>query len=62
LLSVPVMEWFPFARVDTLAMVFVAAAFFAIGPGWRGLLIAAFCIAAGSLACFHRSARAPPLP
>ena len=49
LLSVPAMEWFPYARVDTLAMVFVAGAFLAVGSDRRSLLAAAALIALGSL-------------
>ncbi|HUY88371.1 MAG TPA: hypothetical protein VMV10_06530 [Pirellulales bacterium] len=50
LASLPVAEWFPFARVDTLALVFSAGAFLAVGPGVRGAVLPALLIAAGSLA------------
>ena len=50
LASLPVAEWVPYARVDTLALVFSAAAFLAVGPGARGAMLPAVLIAAGSLA------------
>ncbi|HXT60082.1 MAG TPA: hypothetical protein VN699_15690 [Pirellulales bacterium] len=50
MVSAPFSEWVPHARVDMLAIAFAAAAYMAVGPRTRGAVIAAFCIAAGSLA------------
>lgn len=50
LTSLPVIEWFPYARVDTLALMFSAAAYWAVGSGARGAVLPAVLIAAGSLA------------
>ena len=50
LFSVPAVDWLPFARVDTLAMMFVTIAFSAVIAGRRGLALAAVCLAVGSLA------------
>jgi hypothetical protein len=50
LVSAPAAAWIPFARVDTLALAWAAAAYLAVGPGARRVLIAAVCVAAGSLA------------
>ena len=50
LASRPVEEWFPYARVDTLALVGSAAAFLAVRPRARGAVLPALFIVAGSLA------------
>ncbi|HVA47009.1 MAG TPA: hypothetical protein VNH11_11635 [Pirellulales bacterium] len=49
LVSLPVSEWLPYARVDMLAIAFSAAAYLAVGPGRRRLAASALAIAAGSL-------------
>lgn len=50
LVSLPCTEWISFARVDTLAVMFSAAAYWAVGQNLRSVLLAALCVAAGSLA------------
>lgn len=50
MVSAPFSEWVPHARVDMLAIAFAAAAYTAVGPRTRSIVISAFCIAAGSLA------------
>lgn len=50
LVSLPFVDWLPFARVDTLAVMFSAAAYWAVGPSLRSVILAAICVAAGSLA------------
>lgn len=50
LASLPVAEWFPYARVDTLALLCSAAAYLAVGAGVRSSAWPALLIAAGSLA------------
>lgn len=50
LVSAPASAWIPFARVDTLALAFAAAAYMSVGPGARHVVISAVCVAAGSLA------------
>lgn len=50
LTSLPVIEWFPYARVDTLALMFSAAAYWAVGSKTRGVALPAVLIALGSLA------------
>lgn len=50
LTSLPVMEWSPFARVDMLAILFVAAAYMTAGWGGRRMALPAVCIVVGSLA------------
>lgn len=47
--SAPFSEWVPHARVDMLGIAFSAAAFMVVGTSRRSLIIAACCIAAGSL-------------
>lgn len=50
LVSSPAAGWIPFARVDMLALAWAAAAYLAVGPGARHVVISAVCVAAGSLA------------
>ena len=50
LVSLPVNEWVPYARVDTLAIAFAGAAYLAVGSNLRRLFLSAVCVAAGSLA------------
>ena len=50
LTSLPVIEWFPYARVDTLALLFSVAAYWAVGSSARGAALPAALIAIGSLA------------
>ncbi|HVA47010.1 MAG TPA: glycosyltransferase family 39 protein [Pirellulales bacterium] len=50
LVSLPFVDWLPFARVDTLAVMFSAAAYWAVGRDVRSIVVAAVCVAAGSLA------------
>lgn len=50
LVSLPFVDWLPFARVDTLAVMFSAAAYWAAGRDRPGILLAAAFVAAGSLA------------
>ncbi|HWB14592.1 MAG TPA: hypothetical protein VG826_35535 [Pirellulales bacterium] len=61
LLSLPAVEWLPFARVDTLAMLFVATAFSVASGGRRGLVVAAVSLALGSLAKPTASLAALPI-
>lgn len=49
LVSLPVNEWLPYARVDLLAVAFTAAAYLAVGAGRWSLAAAAVAIAAGSV-------------
>jgi hypothetical protein len=49
LVSLPVNEWLPYARVDMLAIAFSAAAYLAVGASRRSLVASALAIAAGSL-------------
>ncbi|HEX7376845.1 MAG TPA: glycosyltransferase family 39 protein [Pirellulales bacterium] len=50
LVSLPFADWLPFARVDTLAVMFSAAAYWSLGRDLRSVLLAAVCVAVGSLA------------
>ncbi|MGH7137530.1 MAG: ArnT family glycosyltransferase [Pirellulales bacterium] len=50
LVSLPFADWLPFARVDTLAVMFSAAAYWALERDLRSVLLAAAFVAAGSLA------------
>lgn len=50
LVSAPATAWIPFARVDTLALACAAAAYLAVGPGARHVIISAVCVAFGSVA------------
>ncbi|HVX61713.1 MAG TPA: hypothetical protein VHC19_13955 [Pirellulales bacterium] len=61
LTSLPVMEWSPFARVDMLAIMFIAAAYLVAGVGGRRVTLAAICIVAGSLAKPTASLAAIPI-
>ncbi|HVW35956.1 MAG TPA: glycosyltransferase family 39 protein [Pirellulales bacterium] len=47
--SAPFSEWTPHARVDMLGIACAAAAFMVVGKSRRSLIVAACCIAAGSL-------------
>ena len=61
LTSLPVIEWFPYARVDTLALLFSAAAYWAVGSQARGAALPAVLIAIGSLAKPTASLTAAPI-
>ena len=50
LASLPFVDWLPFARVDTLAVMFSAAAYCAVGRDLSSVVMAAVCVAAASLA------------
>ncbi|HET6879231.1 MAG TPA: hypothetical protein VFI31_03710, partial [Pirellulales bacterium] len=50
LVSLPFADWLPFARVDTLAVLFSAAAYWSVGHERRSVVLAALFVAAGSLA------------
>ncbi len=50
LVSGPVVEWLPYARVDMLALAFAAVAYAAAQRGWGGVGLPAVAIVAGSLA------------
>lgn len=50
LVSLPFADWLPFARVDTLAVLFSAVAYCIVGPSRRSVMLAAVCVVAGSLA------------
>lgn len=50
LMSLPVTEWVPYARVDLLAVGFAAAAYLSVGESLRSLVVAAVLVVAGSLA------------
>lgn len=50
LVSLPVNEWVPHARVDTLGLAFAAAAYLAVGASLRRLAVSALCVAIASLA------------
>jgi hypothetical protein len=50
LVSLPFADWLPFARVDTLAVMFSAAAYWAVGRNLPSVILAAVMVAAGSLA------------
>ncbi|HET6879230.1 MAG TPA: hypothetical protein VFI31_03705 [Pirellulales bacterium] len=49
LVSLPINEWLPYARVDLLAIAFSAAAYLFVGPGRLPLAASAAAIAIGSL-------------
>lgn len=49
MVSAPFSEWVPHPRVDLLGIAFASAAFMIVGPTRRSLIVAACCIAAGSL-------------
>jgi hypothetical protein len=61
LVSLPVDEWVPYARVDTLALAFAAGAYLAVGEGRRRLAVSALCVALGSLAKPTTSLAAVPI-
>jgi hypothetical protein len=50
LVSLPVTEWVPYARVDLLAVAFAATAYLSVGDNLRSLVVAAVLVMAGSLA------------
>ncbi|HEX7450154.1 MAG TPA: hypothetical protein VF306_21515 [Pirellulales bacterium] len=50
LVSGPVSEWLPYARVDLLALAFAAIAYVAAQRGWGGAALPAIAVVAGSLA------------
>ena len=50
LVSGPVSEWLPYARVDLLALAFAAIAYVAAQRGWGGAKLPAVAVVAGSLA------------
>jgi hypothetical protein len=50
MVSAPFSDWVPHPRVDMLGIAFAAAAFTVVGASRRSLIVAACCVAAGSLA------------
>ncbi|HVX14022.1 MAG TPA: glycosyltransferase family 39 protein [Pirellulales bacterium] len=61
LVSLPFVDWLPFARVDTLAVMFSAAAYWALGGDLSSVIVAAICVAMGSLAKPTAALTAVPL-